>query len=130
MAKRTRGSNRPGQRRALPASARSQSRPASRPTSALSADEEARAAELETRIVAQDRAVATARERERQSSRSSDFARTSRQGGQGLLAQRAAEEYAYVARDVRRIVKIGGLVAAVMAVLFVLIDVLRVVSFA
>jgi hypothetical protein len=46
-----------------------------------------------------------------------------------LLAARAAEEYAYVVRDVRRILAVGGAVVAVLAVMFVLVDVLRVVRF-
>jgi hypothetical protein len=47
-----------------------------------------------------------------------------------LLAARAAEEYAYVVRDVRRILIVGGSLAAVLGVLFVLIDLLHVVSVA
>jgi hypothetical protein len=127
MAKRTRGSNRPGQRRPGSAPARPTLRPPARPSAGLSVDEETRAAELESRIVAQERDAELARARSRQTVRVSETRRT---GSQGLLAARAAEEYAYVVRDVRRIVVVGGSLAAVMAVLFVLIDVLHVISVA
>jgi hypothetical protein len=127
MAKRTRGSNRPGQRRPGGAPARPTTRPAARPTNGLSVDEEARAAELESRIVAQERDVETARARSRQTSRTPEARRVA---SQGLLAARAAEEYAYVVRDVRRILIVGGSLAAVLGVLFVLIDLLHVVSVA
>jgi hypothetical protein len=45
-----------------------------------------------------------------------------------LLAARAAEEYAYVVRDVRRIVRVGGSLAAALAVIYVLVDVLHLVT--
>jgi hypothetical protein len=55
-------------------------------------------------------------------------AETRRTGSQGLLAARAVEEYAYVVRDVRRIVVVGGSLTVVMALLFVLIDLLHVIT--
>ena len=129
MAKRTRGSNRPGQRHAdKRGSARPITRPALRPSGTLSAAEEARAAELESEIVAQDREADTLRARSRERSRDAETARPGRAAGQGLLAARAAEEYAYVVRDVRRIMVVGGAVAAALAVLYVLIDVVHVVT--
>jgi len=128
MAKRTRGSSRPGQRRPGSGPARPSARPAARPTNGLSVDEEARAAELESRIVAQERAAETVRSRARQTA--GRFPEARRAGSQGLLAARAAEEYAYVVRDVRRILIVGGSLAAVLAVLFVLIDILHVISIA
>jgi hypothetical protein len=129
MAKRTRGSNRPGQRHAERHSpARPQSRPASRPAGALSEVEEARAAELESQIVAQDRAAEATRARGRDRVRTAEVARPGRPGGQGLLAARAAEEYAYVVRDVRRIIAVGGSMAITLLVLYVLIDVIHVVT--
>jgi hypothetical protein len=126
MAKRTRGSNRPGQRQA--GSARPQTRPASRPSGALSSTEEARAAELESQIVAQERDAQQNRSRVRDRSRASEATRPGRAAGQGLLATRAAEEYGYVVRDVRRILHVGGAVAAALAVLYVMIDILHVVT--
>ena len=101
MAKRTRGSNHPGQRRPDRHSpARQQPRPAGRPSQGLSAAEEARAADL-----------APAGRR-----------------GMSPLAVRAAEEYAYVSRDVRRILWVGGSMIGLLGVFFVLIDILHVVT--
>ena len=126
MAKRNRGTSRPGQRRPGSGPVRPSTRPAARPSSSLSEDEEARAAELESRIVAQERAAETARGRARQAvGRPAEARRT---GGQGLLAVRAAEEYNYVVRDVRRILLVGGSLAGVLVALFVLIDVLGVIK--
>jgi hypothetical protein len=45
------------------------------------------------------------------------------------LAVRAAKEYAYVARDVRRIAITGGLMALILAVIAFLVDVLGVLKF-
>ena len=45
------------------------------------------------------------------------------------LAVRASKEYAYVARDVRRIVLTGGLMAAILAVIAILVDVVGVLKF-
>jgi hypothetical protein len=125
MAKRTRGSNRPGQRHG---SARPITRPAARPDSALSEAEEARAAELESEIVAQERVVDTAKNRARDRARAADATRPGRPGGQGLLAVKAAEEYAYVVRDVRRILLVGSVLVLALVVAFVLIDVTHVIS--
>jgi hypothetical protein len=44
------------------------------------------------------------------------------------LSVRAAHEYAYVARDVKRITVVGGLMLGILAVLHILINVLGVVS--
>jgi hypothetical protein len=129
MAKRTRGSHRPGQRHSdRHGSARPQTRPAPRPSGALSASEEARAAELESQIVAQERDAEANRARSRDRSRAPEATRPGRPGGQGLLAARAAEEYGYVVRDVRRILFVGGAVAATLLGLYVLIDVAHVVT--
>ena len=129
MAKRTRGSNRPGQRRPdRHGSARPQSQPATRAGGGLSAAEEARAAEIESQIVAQERAADATRARTRDRGRVTETARPGRAGGQGLLAARAAEEYGYVVRDVRRILAVGGSIVVILAVLYVLIDVAHVVT--
>ena len=116
MAKRNRGPNRPGQRPARP-----QSRPASRPASSLTADDEARAAELEKQIVDRERASEATR------GRTAEPARSTRGAGQGLLAAKAAQEYAYVVRDVRRIIAMGAVLAIIMGVLYVLVDVAKVI---
>src|SRR5664279_2878831 len=122
MAKRTRGSHRPGQRQ----SARTQSQPASRPSGSLSRDEEARAADLESQIVARERVADVDRARARDRAKS-EPTRSGRAGGQGLLAVHAAKEYDYLVRDIRRIVTVGGLLAAIMAALYVLVDVFHAV---
>jgi len=129
MAKRTRGSHRPGQRHAdRHGSARPQSQFAPRSSSALSETEEARAAELESEIVAQERAADSGRNRGLDRGKAIEAARPGRAGSGGLLAARAAEEYAYVVRDVRRILLVGGTIAAALAVIYVLVDVAHVVT--
>jgi hypothetical protein len=118
MAKRTRGSNRPGQRHS-----HTPTRPQTRPAG-LSAAEVAHAAELEGQILEQENAAKAAA---RVAGRGpvADPVRSPR-SGQSPLALRAAEEYAYVTRDVRRIITVGGAMVATLAVLVVLIDVLHV----
>lgn len=116
MAKRSRGStSRPGQR---PPLQRQAARPATRPTAAAAAAvpvaaprpdtltdaEEARAAELEASILAEEKAAEVARKRSTPS-RSADAAPV--RAGSSLDVA-AAQEYAYVARDVRRIAIVGG----------------------
>jgi hypothetical protein len=129
MAKRQR--TRPGQRRPAARPARP-ARPAApapaRPLGALTAAEESRAAELEAEILAQERAAEATRTRsaERRRTDAGGFAPRSREGS--LLAARAGEEYAYVVRDARRIIRVGGSLVAILAVLFVLIDVLGVIK--
>ncbi len=129
MAKRSRGSTRPGQR---PASRRPGQRPeptrpavAPRPSSTLTEAEEARAAELEAEIVAKERAGAIERGR-RERGRAEPVVR-GREGS--LLSARAAEEYTYVVRDVRRIGMVGGSLLLVMVVLFLLIEVGHVITY-
>ncbi|MGZ3587359.1 MAG: hypothetical protein ACXVAP_08935 [Candidatus Limnocylindrales bacterium] len=45
-----------------------------------------------------------------------------------VLASRAAAEYVYVGQDLRRIAVVAGVLFAIMAVLFVLIDLLKVIQ--
>jgi hypothetical protein len=125
MAKRTRGSNRPGQRHSAPT--RQQPRSATRPAQGLSAAEEARAAELEAQIVARDRDAQASIGRGRIAAKDPELGRA-RPRGQSPLAIRAAEEYAYVSRDVKRILRVGGSMIGLLAVFFVLIDVLHVIT--
>jgi len=128
MAKRTRGSTRPGQR---PRTQRQAARPSSvqvRPSNALTVDEEARAAELEAAIVAEERAAESAMRRSRDRARGVEIG--SRVRETAPLAVRASEEYAYVRRDVFRIARIGGMLLVILAILFVLIDVTHVISLA
>jgi hypothetical protein len=122
MAKRSRISGRPGQRRpknrtgsSRPATSASAATPASastaettavpvRPSAGLTETEAARAAELEAQIVAEEQAAEVGR-RPRGSRRASDPATVYTSQG---LAERASVEYAYVVRDLKRIVVVGG----------------------
>jgi hypothetical protein len=137
MAKRARGAVRPGQRR--PAS-RPQPRPnvlrrdaapapASQPTvrpGGLTPDEERRAAEIEARILEEERAADGVRRRREGRERERDEGRVVT-AQTGSLAIAASEEYAYVMRDVRRIVTIGGGLLIILFGLFVLIEVAHVI---
>jgi hypothetical protein len=78
--------------------------------------------------VAQERAAQQPAGRSPDRSRMADFGPAGRPRGQSPLAVRAAEEYAYVSRDVRRIVRIGGTMVGILAVFFVLIDLLHVIQ--
>jgi len=125
MAKRIRGSTRPGHRPRL-------QRPAERPADAaprrpggLTREEEARAAEIEATILAEERAAQQSARRTRDRDR---FAEAGPRGRDlAPLAVRAADEYAYVRRDVFRIVRVGGGLLAILAILYVLIDVAHVI---
>lgn len=126
MAKRVRGSTRPGQRARLQRSGPARPRVPDRPTtptppsSALTEAEEARAAELEAQILAAERALepATSRTRPRQSPPPATESRV-RPGSIGI---RAAEEYAYVSRDVRKIVVIGGFLLALLFAIWAVVQ--------
>ncbi len=116
MAKRVRGSaTRPGQRPRLQRTAMPRPRPAdpapsATPPSSLTAAEEARAAELEAAILATERAAPTPSPRERPARPTETEPRVR----PGSLAVRARDEYAYVSRDIRRIVLIGGSLLAIL----------------
>jgi hypothetical protein len=111
MAKRSRGStSRPGQRPPLqrqaarPAAAAAAAAPVAAPRpDTLTDAEEARAAELEASILAEEKAAEAARKRSTPS-RSVDAPVRSTSS----IEIAAAQEYAYVARDVRRIAIVGG----------------------
>jgi hypothetical protein len=120
MAKRVRGSVRPGQRRPIdrrPASAAS-SAAAPKPAG-LSDAELARAAELEEQLLAEERAAEDARKRTAQ--------RTVARDVTPVRAIAIEDEYAYVKRDVRDIVRIAALLLAILFGLYILIDVAGVV---
>jgi len=132
MAKRVRGSSRPTGRRpanrpARPATPRrpepAAPSPATPPSASLTAEEEARAAALEERIVAQERAAEEALRR-RNRPRGMDATRSFEP-----LSVRAAGEYAYVRRDVIRFARVALFLLAILAVLFVLIDVTHTITF-
>ena len=124
MAKRSRIAGRPGQRRPLQ---RAASRPATttsvRPPGSVTAEEEARAAELEAAILAEERAAEQARRGPDRKGRPTEGTIYS----SVPLATRAAEEYGYVRRDVRRIALVGGTMLALLIGLDVVVNVLHIV---
>jgi hypothetical protein len=125
MAKRSRGhTSRPGQRPPL-------QRPAARPTTppapatvtapvrpdSLTDEEGARAAQLEAAIVAEEREAESASKKARTPRAVEPAVRAS------SLEVSAAEEYAYVARDVRRIAIVGGSLVAILFALWLIVTV-------
>ena len=125
MAKRARGSVRPGQRRPIdrrPATQGPAPSAAAAPRSAgLTEAEEARAAELEQQLLAQDRQAEATRVRAKdRSTRETYVAGPS-------LAVRAEEEYAYVARDLRDIGRMAVIMLVILFGLWFLIDVFKVI---
>ncbi len=86
----------------------------------LTAEEEARAAALEAEILAEEKSAEVAarltRERGR---RAPDGEATTRPGS---IALRASQEYAYVGRDVRRIVRIGGSMLGILLGLWIVVQ--------
>jgi hypothetical protein len=97
---------------------------AARPSNSVTAEELARAAELEAAILAEEQVASEAQ-------RSREKPRRQVEGGAIYssvpLATRAAEEYAYVRRDIRRIAILGGSLLAILAGLDILVNVLHVV---
>jgi hypothetical protein len=86
-------------------------------------EEEARAAELEAAILAEEKAAEAARRGRNPDRRPVESAIYS----SVPLATRAAEEYGYVRRDVRRIAVVGGGLLVVLAILHVLVNVANVI---
>jgi hypothetical protein len=83
-----------------------------------------RAEELQAEIAAQERAaIAEAIRRKTRALAGSSYA----DDVNAPLKVRAAHEYAYVARDVRRIIVTGGIMVAILAALAILINVMGVV---
>jgi hypothetical protein len=124
MAKRARGTHsRPGQRarlqRRTPLTPRLSS-PVGPPTVSITPEEEARAAELEAEIVAAERQAERAVRLSRD--RIAPVAAGPRVRS-GSIAVRAAEEYGYVSRDVRRIILIGGSLVTFLVGLWAVIQV-------
>ena len=144
MAKRSRVTGRPGQRSPIARSARRPSGPGIPPgarsvdtpttpgptparSSGLTGLEEARAAEIEAQIVAQEREAEAAQRRVRDRSRTAEVTGV-RQRDSAPLSVRASAEYAYVRRDIRRIFRAAILMLAIVAILYVLINVMRVIQ--
>jgi hypothetical protein len=127
MAKRSRVAARPGQRRPLQRSPTRPEAPArSRPEGSVTAEEEARAAELEAAILAEEEVASEARRARERVRRPAPEAAARVNYSSVPLATRAAEEYAYVRRDIRRITIVGGSLLLVLAVLDILVNVAHV----
>jgi hypothetical protein len=129
MAKRARGTTRPGQRAPLPRSTAAARPPLAVPPLAspvaprpetLTDEEAARAAEIEARLVAAERSAEEAARRQT-SGRRRPVAETPVRAGS--IAVRATQEYAYVARDVRRIALIGGSMIALLIAIWIVTQV-------
>lgn len=131
MAKRTRYPGRPATRSgaARPgAGPAARSGPASRPGTAapalraggLTEAELARAAELEAELVARERAAISENARRRARGRPMDVGITG--DAHAPLSVRAAHEYAYVARDVRRIAVTAAVMFGVLAGLWLVVN--------
>ena len=122
MAKRVRGSTRPGQRKPIVRRPATEPAPAAaaaatpRP-SGLTDAELKRAAELEAQMVADEQAAETARRR------SQERITTARELSSPVRALDDATEYAYVARDLKDILRIAILLLIVLFALYIAIDV-------
>jgi len=123
MAKRARGTKtRPGQRARLqrrgPITPRLSS-PVAPPSISLTPTEEARAAELEAEIVAAERQAERVARPMRDRATSSSVGEPRVRAGS--IAVRAAEEYGYVSRDVRRIILVGGSLVGLLIAFWVVV---------
>ena len=96
-------------------------------SSSLTADELRRAEELEVEATRREKAAIA--EQLRRRNRAEEIADRTYVGDVNApLKVRAAHEYAYVARDVKRIAMTGGLMVGILAVLHILLNVLGIVS--
>ena len=93
---------------------------------ALTVDEEIRAAELEAQILAEERAASQTQRRTRDRARTSDLAGPHVREA-APLAVSAANEYAYVRRDIIRIARVGALMLATLLLFHILINVMGVI---
>jgi hypothetical protein len=98
-----------------------------RSSSSLTEAEVSRAAELEAEATAKERAAIAESLRRRQRGDERELVHRGADIN-APLSVRMAHEYAYVARDVRRILLTAGLMVAILAVLAILINVLQVIS--
>jgi fructoselysine-6-P-deglycase FrlB-like protein len=90
-------------------------------TGGLTDAELERAAQIEAELVAREKAAIAENARRRARSGRVDVAITSDPGTP--LSVRASHEYAYVARDVRRIAATAALMLSILAALWVLVNV-------
>ena len=105
---------RPGAPAVRPASAIGSTTPVSSRPASLTPEEESRAAQLEAAIVAEERQAEETRRSRAQRSNAETPVRAS-----APLAIAATNEYAYVARDIRRVALVGGTLVASLLVLWV-----------
>ena len=123
MAKRSRLTAKPGQRRPLQRSTGRSAEAGGRPVGSVTAAEEARAAELEAQIVAEEKAADEARRGRAKRALADPLDAPIARGYSGVpLSVRAADEYAYVKRDIRRISVVGGFLIAILVVLEILVN--------
>jgi hypothetical protein len=128
MAKRQRGSTRPGQRSPTksmtgrPTAVTSPAPAPQRPTGTLTDDELARAADIEARIVDEERqaSASLARSRDRRRSGAVEVPVRGRSRAVSTLAVVAADEYLYVQRDLRRIAIVFIGIFAILFAAFIL----------
>ena len=134
MAKRQRGSTRPGQRpptkstTGRPSAATSPAPAPQRPAGTLTDDELAHAAEIEARIVAEERqaSASLASGRERRRAASADAPVRGRPRAVSTLAVVAADEYLYVQRDLRQIVIVFVGIFAILFAAFIIAQIVGV----
>jgi hypothetical protein len=131
MAKRQRGSTRPGQRpptkstTGRPSAASSPAPVPPRPTGTLTDDDLARAAEIEARIVAEERQANASLDRVRDRRRTTAAEPPLRGRGRAVstLAIVAADEYTYVQRDLRRIAIVFVGIFAILFAAFAIVSI-------
>jgi len=123
MAKRTRYPGRPAGRRPAASTAAATAGGASRTprTGGLTNAELERAAQLEAELVAREKEAIADNARRRARSRGMDASVAA--DSSTPLSVRAAHEYAYVARDVRRIALTATLMFAILAGIWVVVNV-------
>jgi hypothetical protein len=97
-------------------------------SASLTEAEERRAAELEAEATARERAAIAESIRRRAREQGGD-AHPLAGDVNSPLSVRMSHEYAYVARDVKRIALTASLMVAILAVLHILVNVLGVISF-
>src|SRR5215213_9619384 len=100
--------------------------PAGASNAALTDAEVERAAQLEAEATAKEKAAIAESLRRRNRGQPEDVHVLG--DSNAPLSVRAANEYAYVSRDVKRIAVTGGLMIAILAVLHILVNVLGVIS--
>lgn len=93
---------------------------------ALTEEELKRAAELEAEVTARERAAIAESLRRRAGAQAGEHHRAG--DVNAPLSVRMSHEYAYVARDVKRIALTAGLMVAILAVLDILVNVLGVIT--